>query len=252
MIGRLYTWALVGWLLLPVAVMAVFGFNDADPRRNVRWDGFTLHWYAHLLDRPDLTRALLNSLAIALVSAAVATVLGTLAGLALGRHRFRGRGSANVLVLMTIACPELVLGAALLSLFVTLNVPRGFGTVVAAHVMVALGFVAVTVRARVGALDPAVEEAARDLGAGPWTRFRLITLPLIAPGAVAGALLAFTLSIDDFVLTGFTAGSTVTFPLWVYGSLRTGVPPQVNALGTLLFAAGVLVAALSARSRRAS
>ncbi|WP_019634859.1 ABC transporter permease [Actinomadura atramentaria] len=249
MIGRAYTWLLLGWLLLPVAVMALFAFNDTENRGNTRWQGFTLRWYQHLFDRPDLTRAFATSVVLALVSTAVATVLGTLAGLALGRYRFRGRGAVNVVVLMSVACPELVLGAALLSMFVTLNVPRGFPTLVAAHVLFSLGFVAVTVRARVAGLDPAVDEAARDLGAGPWARFRLVTLPMIAPGVAAGALLAFAMSIDDVVVTGFTGGSTVTFPVWVYGATKTGVPPQANALGTLLFAAGAL-AALAASRRR--
>ncbi|GLZ11255.1 ABC transporter permease [Actinomadura sp. NBRC 104425] len=248
--GRLlhvYTVLLIAWLLLPIAVMILFGFNDTHSRQNYRWEGFTLRWYRHLFDKPDLTTALVNSVTIALLSTAVTTVLGTAAGLALGRHRFRGRGAANLVLLMAICCPEVVMGAALLSMCVTFNLPRGYPTILAAHVMFSIAFVAVTVRARAAGLDPAVEEAAEDLGAGPWTRFRLVTLPMIMPGVVSGALLAFVLSIDDFVITGFTGGATVTFPLWVYGSTRTGMPPQVNVMGTLIFAVGVLVAVVSAR-----
>ncbi|XVQ13208.1 ABC transporter permease [Spirillospora sp. CA-255316] len=244
---RIYTWVLIAWLALPVAIMILFGFNDTRSKQNFRWEGFTLRWYADLLDRPDLTAALLNSLSIALFSTAVSTVLGTLAGLALARFRFRGRGAATLVMFLAISCPELVMGASLLSMFVTFGLPRGYGTILVAHVMFSIAFVAVTVRARASLLDPAVEEAARDLGAGPWARFRLVTLPMIRPGVVAGALLAFVLSIDDFVITGFTGGATVTFPLWIYGSTRTGTPPQVNVMGTLIFAVGVLVAVLSAR-----
>ncbi|MFF5259283.1 ABC transporter permease [Actinomadura viridis] len=247
---RIYTHLLIAWLVLPVAVMIAFGFNDTAGKQNFRWEGFTLHWYADLFDRPDLTTALVNSLTIALLSTLISTVLGTLAGLALGRFRFRGRGAATLVLFLAISCPELVMGASLLSMFVTFGLPRGYGTILAAHVMFSIAFVAITVRARASTLDPAVEEAARDLGAGPWTRFRLVTLPMIRPGVVAGALLAFVLSIDDFVITGFTSGATVTFPLWVYGSTRTGTPPQVNVMGTLIFAAGVLIAVLSVRRER--
>lgn len=244
---HVYTMLLIGWLLLPIAVMILFGFNDVQGKQNFRWEGFTLKWYAHLFDRSDLTRALVNSLAIALASTAVTTVLGTFAGLALARRRFRGRRAADLLLFMAIACPELVMGASLLSMFVTFGVPRGAPTILAAHVMFSIAFVTVTVRARAVGLDPSAGEAARDLGAGPWTRFRLVTLPMIRPGVAAGALLAFVLSVDDFVVTSFTGGATVTFPLWVYGSTRTGTPPQVNVMGTLIFAVGVLIAIGSAR-----
>jgi spermidine/putrescine transport system permease protein len=148
----------------------------------------------------------------------------------------------NLVMFAAIACAEIVMGASLLSMFVTLNAPLGFWTIVIAHVMFAVSFVAVTVRARVLTLDPALEEAARDLGAGPWTTFRLVTLPMIFPGVLAGSLLALALSIDDFVITNFTAGGTLTFPLWIWGSTRVGTPPQVNIMGTLIFAVGVLLA----------
>ncbi|WP_433468046.1 ABC transporter permease [Spirillospora sp. CA-128828] len=244
---HVYTLALIAWLILPIAIMILFGFNDTHSKQNFRWEGFTLRWYAHLFDKSDLTTAVVNSLTIALLSTLITTVIGTFAGLALGRYRFRGKGSTNLVLFMAISCPEIVMGASLLSMFVTFNLPRGYLTILVAHVMFSIAFVAVTVRARVVGLDPAVEEAAQDLGAGPWARFRLVTLPMIMPGVVAGALLAFVLSIDDFVITNFTSGSTVTFPLWIYGSTRTGTPPQVNVMGTLIFAVGVVIAVVSAR-----
>ncbi|GAA0219501.1 ABC transporter permease [Actinomadura nitritigenes] len=244
---HLYTLLLIAWLILPIAIMIMFGFNDTHSKQNFQWQGFTLKWYVHLFDKEDLTTAVINSLTIALLSTAITTVIGTFAGIALGRHRFRGKGVTNLVLFMAISCPEIVMGASLLSMFVTFNLPRGYLTILLAHVMFSIAFVAVTVRARVVGLDPAVEEAAQDLGAGPWTRFRLVTLPMIMPGVVAGALLAFVLSIDDFVITNFTSGSTITFPLWIYGSTRTGTPPQVNVMGTIIFAVGVLIAVVSAR-----
>jgi spermidine/putrescine transport system permease protein len=244
---HLYTLALIAWLVLPIAIMILFGFNDTRSKQNFQWQGFTLKWYAHLFDKSDLTAAVVNSLTIAVLSTLITTVIGTFAGLALGRYRFRGKGSTNLVLFMAISCPEIVMGASLLSMFVTFNLPRGYLTILLAHVMFSIAFVAVTVRARVVGLDPAVEEAAQDLGASPWTRFRLVTLPMIMPGVLAGALLAFVLSIDDFVITNFTSGATVTFPLWIYGSTRTGTPPQVNVMGTIIFAVGVVIAVVSAR-----
>lgn len=242
---HVYTWVLIGWLVLPIAVMILFGFNDTHSKQNFVWEGFTLKWYARLFEKEDLTRALVNSLLIAALSTVITTVLGTLVGLALGRYKFKGEGLSNIVLFAAISSPELVMGASLLSMFVTLNIPRGFATIVAAHVMFSIAFVAVTVRARVVGLDPALEEAAADLGASGWTTFRLVTLPMIMPGVVSGALLAFALSIDDFVITNFTSGTTVTFPLWVWSSTRTGTPPQVNVMGTLIFAVGVLIAVVN-------
>ncbi|GAA3196703.1 ABC transporter permease [Actinocorallia longicatena] len=250
---HLYTLVLIAWLILPIAVMILFGFNDTHSKQNFEWEGFTLKWYRHLFDKSDLTDALVNSLTIAAISTVVTTVLGTFVGLALGRYRFKGKGLTNLVLFAAISSPEIVMGASLLSMFVTLSAPRGYWTIVIAHVMFSLSFVAVTVRARVVGLDPSVEEAAQDLGADAFTRFRLITLPMIMPGVISGALLAFVLSVDDFVITNFTSGSTVTFPLWIYGSTRTGTPPQVNVMGTLIFAVGVLIAivnVISARRRK--
>ncbi|GIH72718.1 ABC transporter permease [Sphaerimonospora thailandensis] len=247
---QIYTWLVIAWLVAPIAVMVLFGFNDTQGRYNTSWQGFTLKWYGKLFEIGDLTEALVNSLLIALLTMVIAGVLGSLIGLALGRYRFRGSGTTNVVMFAAISCAEIVMGASLLSLFVTLAVPLGFWTIVISHVMFSISFVAVTVRARVMTLDRSLEEAARDLGAGTWTTFRLVTLPMIFPGVLAGSMLAFALSIDDFVITNFNAGGTVTFPLWIWGSTRVGIPPQVNIMGTLIFAAGVSIAVINALMAR--
>ena len=232
----IFTTLVVAYLFLPIVVMAVFGFNDIQGRFNFAWQGFTLDHWANVFDRyPALNQALLNSLTIAMLSTTVATVLGTLIGLALTRYDFRGRGPLNLLIFLPIATPEIVLGASLLALFVSVATPLGLPTVDIAHIMFNISFVVVTVRARIAGFDRALEEAAMDLGADEWATFRKITFPLIFPGILAAALLAFALSIDDFVITQFTAGQTLTFPLWVYGASRIGVPPQVNVMGTLIF-----------------
>ena len=248
-----YTWLMIVYFSLPILVMIVFGFNDTQGKLNLRWQGFTLTWYRDLFAIPALSTALRNSLVIAVISTAITVVIGTMMGIALGRYRFRGKGLYDLVIFSAISAPELVLGASLLSLFITLQFARGFVTIVIAHVAFSLAFVAVTVRARVLGLDPALEEAAQDLGADPWTTFRKITLPLLAPGIVAGALLAFALSIDDYVVTSFINGQVETFPLWVFGATRIGVPPQVNVMGTLIFLGGVAIAvsnALLARRQR--
>ncbi|MEN3539977.1 ABC transporter permease [Microbispora sp. ZYX-F-249] len=243
---QIYTWLVIAWLVLPIAVMILFGFNDTKGRYNTAWQGFTLKWYGKLFEIGDLTQALVNSLLIAVLTMLIAGVLGSLIGLALGRYRFRGSGAMNLVMFAAISCAEIVMGASLLSLFVTLAVPLGFVTILISHVMFSISFVAVTVRARVMTLDASLEEAARDLGAGPWTTFRLVTLPMIFPGVLAGSMLAFALSIDDFVITNFNSGGTMTFPLWIWGATRVGLPPQVNVMGTLIFAAGVLIAVVNA------
>jgi spermidine/putrescine transport system permease protein len=242
----LWGWIVILWLASPIIVMIVFGFNDSKGRQaSTHWKGFTFKWYEQLFAYTDLTTAIRNSITIAVATTAIAVVLGTLMGVAMGRWRFRGVGSVNLLLFANIAAPEVVLGAALLSLFLTLNIPRGYVTILLAHVMFSMAYVVVTVRARMAGLDPALEEAARDLGAGPVGTFLRVTLPVIMPGVTAGGLLAFAMSIDDYIITSFNNGSTQTFPLWVYGAAqRQGglVPPQVNVMGTLIFAFGVLVA----------
>ena len=239
-IGRMvlpvYTGLVVAYLFLPIVVMAIFGFNDIQGRFNFTWQGFTLeHWATLFSKYPALNEALLNSLIVATISTLVATTFGTMIGLALTRYEFRGRGPLNLLIFLPIATPEIVLGASLLALFVSSAVSRDLTTIIIAHIMFNISFVVVTVRARLAGFDRHLEEAAMDLGADEWATFRKVTFPLIFPGILAAGLLAFALSIDDFVITQFTAGQTITFPLWVYGASRIGVPPQVNVMGTLIF-----------------
>jgi spermidine/putrescine transport system permease protein len=197
-----------------------------------------------------LGEAMGNSLQIAALSTAVATALGTFMALALVRYRFAGRGPTDFFVFLPLATPEVVLGAALLGLFLIMNVETGFVTIVLAHAMFNIAYVVVTVKARLAGMDVHLEEAAMDLGANEWATFRRVTLPLIAPGVAAAALLSFALSIDDFVITNFNAGTTVTFPLYVFGAARQGVPPQVNVLATMLLLAAVGFMALHLAHQR--
>ena len=250
----LYTWIVILWLCAPVFVMILFSFNDLPKgaRVNTTWDGFSLRWYslAEINKIPDLSGAIRRSLEIAFLSTIITTLLGTFIGIAIGKYRFRGQGSMNLLLFAVISAPETVLGASLLTLFVTAGVGTGFITILIAHVMFSLAFVAVVVRARVLTLDPSIEEAAYDLGASWFTTFRRITLPMLYPGILAGALLAFVLSIDDYVVTLFVYGSTTTFPLWIAGASKLGLPPQVNVVGTVIFTFGVLIAIANAVTSR--
>lgn len=247
---RAYTWMVIGWLTLPVLVMILFGFNDTPGRYNQSWEGFTLAWYGRIFALDELTRALVTSLLVALATMLGAGALGTGIGYALGRYRFRGSGPLDLIMFAAVCCPDLVLGASLLTLFVSVGAGPGATTVTIAHIAFSISFVAVVVRARVLTLDRSLLDAAADLGAGPWTAFWRVTLPLIAPAVVSGMMLAFALSIDDFVVASFTAGTTTTFPLWIWGSTRVGLPPQVNVMGTLIYLTGVLLAVLTGiRSR---
>jgi spermidine/putrescine transport system permease protein len=248
-----YTALVLLYLVLPIGIMILYSFNDGSFKDvSFRWLGFTAKWYGlhELTTFPDLIGALANSLVIAAVSTAIAVALGTPIALALVRYRFRGREPTEFMLFLNIAAPEIVLGAALLSLFVMLNIARGMVTIIIAHVMFNIAFVAITVRARLTGFERDIEEAAQDLGASPWVTFWTVTLPLIFPGIVAGALLAFALSIDDFIITNFTAGGTLTFPLWIWGASRIGIPPEVFVLGTLIFAGGVLLALVNVAWQR--
>jgi spermidine/putrescine transport system permease protein len=246
----IYTGLVILYLMLPIFIMILFGFNNTQGRYNFIWQGFTLNWYQNLFAIPDLTTSLENSLIIAFSATIVATILGTMMALALDRYRFRAKGAVNLVLFMNIAAPEVVLGAALLTLFIQMRVPQGLLTIFIAHVMFIIAYVAVTVRARLSGFDRSLEEAAQDLGATPWATFRKVTLPLIFPGILAAALLSFALSIDDFVTTYFVAGPVTTFPLWVYGATRNGVPPQVDVMGTLIFVGGVALALLNVLYQR--
>lgn len=238
-----YAWLVLIYTIVPIAVMVAYSFNQAPSSRvTFSWQGFTTTWYSQAFALSGLTTALEHSLELAVGSTLISLVLGVPLALALARHRFWGRGITDSVIFIDIAAPSVVVGAALLSFFITLNVDRGLLTILLAHVAFNVAYVTVVVRARAIGLDPAIEKAAADLGASPWTAFRTVTLPLLLPGIIAGALLAFAMSIDDFIITQFVAGQTLTFPLYVYGSAKVGIPPQVFVLGTMIFAAGVLIA----------
>jgi spermidine/putrescine transport system permease protein len=246
----IYTGLAILYLLLPIVVMIAFSFNDPRGRQNITWQGFSAESYLTVWSRPDITGPMANSLIVAALATVVATALGMLIGLALERYRFRGRASLNVLIYVPIATPEIILGASLLAMWVSLGVQRGLPTIVTAHVMFNISFVVVTIRARLAGFDHHLEEAAMDLFADGWTTFRTVTWPLIFPGVLAAALLCFVLSIDDFVITSFVAGQAITFPLWVFGASRYGVPPEVNVLGTLIFVVALLAIAWVILSQR--
>ena len=243
----IYAGFAVAYMLIPIAVVAVFSFADT-PRDRLNFainEGFTLEYWEHAFSVVDLNESLLFSLEIAVVATVLATAIGTLMALALVRHRFHGRRATNLLIVLPMATPEIVIGAALLSLFVSYNITLGFQTLVIAHVMFAISFVVVVVRSRLIGFDRSIEEAAADLGATPLETFRHVTLPLLAPGIMAAGLLAFALSIDDFVISNFNAGpDNETFPIWVYGAALRGIPVQVNVLATLLFIVTIAAVAL--------
>jgi spermidine/putrescine transport system permease protein len=215
--------------------MIAFSFNDPGGRQNITWQGFTLRNYVDLWGRSQVTDPMIVSIAIAAISTVVATTLGTMIGLALTRYEFRGRSLMNLLIFVPMTAPEIILGASLLTLWVSFDVERGFLTILAAHIMFNISYVVVTVRARLAGFNRSLEEAGMDLYADGRTTFWKVTFPIIFPGILAAALLAFALSIDDYVITLFSAGHTLTFPLWVFGVSRLGIPPEVNVLGTLIF-----------------
>jgi spermidine/putrescine transport system permease protein len=224
------------YLLVPIAIIIVFSFNDPRGRFNFIWQEFSLDAWKDPFAVPGIGDALEASLQIAALSTLAATALGTLTALALVRYEFRGRAPINFFIFIPLATPEVVLGAALLSQFLNLGAPElGFGTILIAHIMFNLSFVVITVRSRLIGFDRSLEEAAQDLGATPWETFRLVTLPLIMPGVVSAALLAFALSIDDFVITYFNNGATITFPLFIWGAARVAVPPQIYVIATMIF-----------------
>jgi spermidine/putrescine transport system permease protein len=242
----IYAGLAVAYMLVPIFVIAVFSFGEA-PKDKLTFgldDGFTLEYWRTVFSLPELNDALFTSLRLAALSTLVSTAIGTLMAIALVRHRFLGQRAANLLIVIPMATPEVVIGASLLSMFIYYSVALGFTTLLLAHVMFSISFVVVVVRSRLIGFDRHLEEAAADLGATPLATFRTVTLPLLAPGIVAAALLAFALSIDDFVISNFNSGTTVTFPLYIYGVSLRGIPVQVNALATLLFLVTVVAVAL--------
>jgi spermidine/putrescine transport system permease protein len=238
------------YLFLPIAVVAGLSFNNPSSRLSYDFNEFTLEHWRNPCSSAGLCDSVVRSVQIGFIATVVATVLGTLMAFGLVRHRFRGRSAVNLLIFLPMATPELVMGSSLLALFVAGSVPLGFWTIIIAHIMFCVSFVVVTVKARLAGLDARLEEAAMDLYATEWQTFRRITLPLVFPGIVAAALLAFSLSFDDFIITNFNSGTTVTFPMYVWGAAQRGIPPQVNVVGTAMFLIAVLLVAGGALRRR--
>ena len=269
MLGALAVLA-IGYLLIPIVVMIIFSFNDYQGKFNFVWHGFTLQGWLHPFDWPGLPDAIKTSLLIAALSTIGSTILGTFIGLALTRYNFRGRGAINGLIFLPMATPEIVMGSSLLTLFVNSGLqggmlngivpkgvlfPLGFTTILIAHIMFNISYVVVTVKARIAGFDRRLEEAAMDLGADELTTFWKVTFPLIFPGVLAAGLLAFSLSIDDFIITSFVSGTTNTFPIWAYSIIKNALPVQINVVGSMVFLGAVLIVGLSnirqARANRA-
>ncbi|WP_238018844.1 ABC transporter permease [Dactylosporangium sp. AC04546] len=231
------------YLFVPIAVVAAMSFRDAGRNAPYTLQNYRFTWdhWANPFGTAGIGDAFWTSIAIALISTLVATILGTLMSFALARHRFRGRAATNTLIFLPMATPEIVMGSSLLALFVASGVQLGFWTIVIAHVMFCLSFVVVTVKARLAGLDPRLQEAAMDLYANETQTFLRVTLPLVMPGIVAAALLSFSLSFDDFIVTNFNSGTVVTFPMFVWGASQRGIPPQINVIGTAMFVISFLI-----------
>ncbi len=235
-----HAWLVYGFLYLPILVLVGFSFNRG--RQTAIWEGFTTAWYGRLAHDDRILGAVGNTLLVAVVTTVGATIIGTLAALALRRQTFRGRAATQALLFLPIIIPEVVFGAALVTFFGAIALRLSIWTVILAHLAFSISYVAIVVRARLAGLDPALEEAALDLGATPGETFRRVTLPLILPGILAGALLVFTISVDDYVITSFVAGvGATTLPLQIYSMVKVGVTPEVNAVSTLLLLVTVVL-----------
>lgn len=231
----MYGLAALAYLILPIFTLAAFSFNKPVGRQNSTWNYFSLDAWLNICRDQTICNAVEVSLQVAVVATTMATLLGTLIAFALVRHRFRGRSATNLIIFLPMATPEVVLGASLLALFLNLGLPLGPTTIIIAHVMFCISFVVVTVKARLQGMDPRLEEAAQDLYADEKATFRYVTLPLVMPGIASAALLSFSLSFDDYIITNFNSGTTVTFPMYVWGAAQRGIPPQVNVIGTIMF-----------------
>ncbi|WP_242089789.1 ABC transporter permease [Curtobacterium sp. DN_7.5] len=244
-------WVVIAITLVPIVSMIAYSFNDAPTNRlTFAWRGFTTYWYQNLWNVSGLGAAFGTSVAVAFLAAIVSVAIGLPLALALERYRFPGRGVVSSIVFADIAAPSIVVGSASLSFFLSIGLGTGFWTILLTHVAFDVAYVVVVLRARIAGTSKVLEEAASDLGATPLQAFRLVTLPLLAPGMLAAGLLALAMSIDDYVITSFVAGPSVTFPLFVYGAAKAGMPPQVLCFGTLVFAVGLLVALLNGALNR--
>lgn len=244
--------AVLVYLFIPIAVIMVLSFNQPSGNYNLSWNQFSLEAWTNLCGVPGVCSSFVTSIQIGIISTIVATLLGTMIAFALVRYRFRGRGTTNLLIFLPMATPEVVMGASLLALFLNLRFPLGEVTVIIAHIMFIISFVVVTVKARLQGMDPRLEEAARDLYASPRAVFRYVTFPLVLPGIAGAALLGFSLSFDDFIISFFNAGTLVTFPIYIWGAAQRGIPVQVNALATIVFlvALGIVLTAQVVNHRR--
>lgn len=229
------------YLFIPIAVIAILSFNKPDGKFNTSFNQFSLDGWTNICGVPGVCDSFMVSIRIAFISTLMATILGTLIAFALVRYRFRGRATTNLLIFLPMTTPEVVMGASLLALFLNLRFPLGQTTIIIAHIMFTISFVVVTVKARLQGMDPRLEEASRDLYAGPSATFRYVTFPLVAPGIAGAALLGFSLSFDDFIISFFNAGTVVTFPIYIWGAAQRGIPVQVNALATLVFVIALLI-----------
>ena len=238
------------YLFVPIFVIILFSFNNPQGKFNYTWQGFTLNNWAHPFKYPALTDALKLSLNVAAVSTAIAVVLGTLVAIALVRQRFRGQTAVDTFLILPLTAPEVVFGAALLTLFLDFGWAAGYTTILIAHIAFEISFIAMTVRARVRGFDWTLEDASMDLGASPTRTFFKVTLPLIIPGIVAAAMLSFALSLDDFIITYFVSGSTVTYPLYVNAAVKAAVPPQINVLATAILVISLILLGLGTLVRR--
>ncbi len=234
----------LSYLLIPNLVVIVFSFNKPRGNYNYEWQRFSVDAWANPCGTPGICDSLGLSLRIGFIATVVATILGTMIAFAIGRHRFRGRSSTNLLIFLPMATPEVVMGSSLLTLFIAMGIAPGTPTILIAHILFCLSFVVVTVKARIASLDPRLEQASADLFANPFQTFVRVTLPLVAPGIAAGALLAFSLSFDDYIITNFNASpSSVTFPMYVWGAAQRGTPVQINVIGTVMFLAALVLVA---------
>ena len=237
---KIYAFIAFTYLFIPVAYTFAFSFNDSG-KSNLIWKGFTLDNWKNPCGAPEVCNALGNSIKIGLLATIFSTILGTMIAFAIGRHQFKGRSTSNLLIFLPMATPEIVLGASLLSLFLVLEINPGFWPTVIAHIVFCISFVVVTVKARIASLDPRLEQAAMDLYANEFQTFRRVTLPLVAPGIAGAALLAFSLSFDDFIITNFNSGTLTTFPKFIYVSAARGIPAQANVIGSAMFFLAVTI-----------
>ena len=229
------------YLFIPIGVVAMLSFNKPEGKYNTSWNQFSLDAWTNICGVPGVCDSFMISVRIGIISTIFATILGTMISFALVRYRFRGRATTNLLIFLPMTTPEVVMGASLLALFLNLRFPLGETTIIIAHIMFTISFVVVTVKARLQGMDPRLEEAARDLYASPRATFRYVTFPLVAPGIAGAALLGFSLSFDDFIISFFNAGTVVTFPIYIWGAAQRGIPVQVNALATLVFVVALLI-----------